>query len=106
MLNEVGEALGFGSGPFRAAVAEEERPEADRSLTYAGAPPYRVLSADPQAGASSEAPPRPHISPISPLYLPYISPISPQASSEAPPVGGAQATHGAAIDAVLGTEKG
>ena len=78
MLNEVGEALGFGSGPFRAAVAEEERPEADRSLTYAGAPPYRVLSADPQAGASSEA----------------------------PPVGRAQATHGAAIDAVLGTEKG
>ena len=78
VLNEVGEALGFGSGPFRAAVAEEERPEADRSLTYAGAPPYRVLSADPQAGSSSEA----------------------------PPVGRAQATHGAAIDAVLGTEKG
>ena len=30
-------------------MAEEARPAADRSLTYAGAPPYRVLSADPQA---------------------------------------------------------
>ena len=82
VINEVGEALGFGSGPFRAAVAEEERPEADLSLTYAGAPPYRVLSADPQGAASSGGPQMGRV-------------------EEA-----ARATHGAAIDAVLGTEKG
>ena len=84
VINEVGEALGFGSGPFRAAVAEEERSEADLSLTYAGAPPYRVLSADPQGSGV--------------------------ASSSGPQMGraeeAARATHGAAIDAVLGTEKG
>ena len=48
VVNEVGECYGFGSGPIRQAVNDEKERLVDASLTYPGAPPFRVLSADPQ----------------------------------------------------------
>eukprot|EP00966_Prymnesium_polylepis_P325275 7381255-Prymnesium_polylepis.1 len=50
-VGTAGDAIAFGAGPFRLAGGAQATPEADESLSYAGAPPFRVRS----AGATADA---------------------------------------------------